>query len=379
MEPMRVGLVGCGHVSGEYLEGCARFPEVEVIACADANRAAAEAQAERHGIPRVHDLDGLLADPDVEIVINLTPPAVHVGVSLAAIAAGKHVFTEKPLAPSMEDARRIGEAARAAGVEVGCAPATFMSGPFQTARKLVDDGWIGRPVAGFASFTCRGYEHWHPNIDPFYSPGGGPMLDIGPYVVTTLLNVFGPAVRVDALTRRFADARPRPLGPPERGDIQVQVNTHVTGSIEFASGAVATVITSWEMWASNLPFFEVYGSEGSMCVPFADEFGATPLVRRGEGSDLGYIPTEPGGGAWIPAPVTHRTDTHRAVAVADMAYGLRNGQPFRASLAFATHALEIMLAFDEASATGRHVELQTTCARPAALPPVAAGEPVRFA
>jgi predicted dehydrogenase len=376
--PVKLGFIGCGHVSGEYFESCALYREVEVLACADLDRSLAERQAEQHCIPRVQKPDELLADPDVEIVVNLTPPAVHAEVSLAAIAAGKHVYTEKPFAPTLELADKIVAAAREAGVAVGCAPATFMSGAFQTARKLIDDGWIGEPVAATAFFTNRGYEYWHPNIDPFYSPGGGPMLDIGPYLISVLIDFFGPAVRVDALTRRFSNARPRPNAGPDADEIQVRVSTHAAGNIEFASGPVATVITSWEMWASRLPFVEVYGTQGSVSVPFTDEFGSEPLLRRGEPSDLGYVPTEPGGGAWVEVSMTHRDGTGRAVAIADMADALRTGRPFRANRDFGYHSLEVMLAFDEASRRGEHVEIRSTCDRPAALPSVAAGEPVRF-
>jgi predicted dehydrogenase len=378
VSPVRLGFVGCGHVSGEYFESCSTFREIETFACADLDRRLAQRQAEKHGIPRVLSPGELLEDPDVEVVVNLTPPAVHTDVTLAAIAAGKHVFTEKPFAPSLEEADRIVAAAREAGVLVGCAPATFMSGAFQTARKLIDDGWIGDPVAATAFFTCRGYEHWYPNIEPFYSPGGGPMLDIGPYIITVLVDWFGPALRVDALTKRVSRTRPRPGGTPGVDDIQVQVNTHAAGNIEFASGPVATVITSWEMWASRLPFVEVYGTQGSLSVPFTDEFGGAPLLRRGEPSDLGYVPTEPGGGAWIEVGMTHSDATRRGVAVADLAHALRTGGAFRANRDFAYHSLEIMLAFDEASRRGKHVELRSTCERPPALPPIAAGEPVRF-
>lgn len=376
-DPVRLGVIGCGHVSGEYFEGCRLYREIEVLACADLDSDLAARQGERFEIPRVQTPDELLADPDVEIVVNLTPPAVHADVTLAAIAAGKHVYTEKPFAPTLELGREILAAARDAGVKVGCAPATFMAGAFQTARKLIDDGWIGEPVAATAFFTCRGYEYWHPNIDPFYSPGGGPMLDIGPYLVSVLIDFFGPAVLVDALTRRVSETRQRPNAPGAPA-IDVRVSTHAAGNIEFASGPVATVITSWEMWASNLPFVEVYGTEGSVTVPFKDEFGSEPLLRRGEPSDLGYVPTEPGGGAWLEVPMTHRADTGRAIAIADMADALRSGRPLRADQDFGFHALEIMLAFDEASRQGRHVELESSCARPSPLPCVAAGEPVKF-
>jgi predicted dehydrogenase len=376
--PVRVGFIGCGHVSGEYFESCPMHREIELLACADLNRELAERQAERFEIQRVQSPEELLADPDVEIVVNLTPPTVHAEVSLAAIRSGKHVFSEKPLATTLAQADKILAAAREAGVSVGCAPATFLGGPLQTLRKVIDDGWIGEPRAAATFFSFRGGEYWHPNIDPFYAKGGGPMLDIGCYLISTLINVFGPASRVAAVAKRFSDSRPRPKGTPGVDDIKVEVSTHAAGTIEFESGPVATMITSWEMWASRLPFIEIYGTQGTVSVPYDDVWGGQPVVRRGELGDLAYIPTRPGGGTWREAPATHNNQAHRAVAIADMASALRCGTPFRANYDLAYHTLEIMLAFDGSSERDEHVAIKSTCERPPALPPVAAGEPVRF-
>jgi predicted dehydrogenase len=378
MTPMNVGFIGCGHVSGEYFQSFPMHKEINLLACADLDRSLAAHKAEEFEIPRVLSPDELLADPDVELVVNLTPPLVHPEVSLSAIRAGKHVFSEKPLAPTLELADEIVAAAREAGVQVGCAPSTFLGGPLQTLRKVIDDGWIGEPRAATSFFSFRGGEYWHPNIDPFYAQGGGPMLDIGCYLISTLINVFGPASRVAAIAKRFSDTRPRPNGTPGVDDIRVEVSTHATGTIEFASGPVATILTSWEMWASRLPFIEIYGTQGTVSVPYDDVWGGQPVVRRGELGDLAYIPTLPGGGSWREAPPTHNDKAHRAVAIADMASALRAGTPFRANQAVAYHTLEAMLAFDQSSQTGEHVRLKSSCERPAALPSVAAGEPVRF-
>lgn len=376
--PVKVGVIGCGHVSGEYFQSFPMHSEIELAACADLDRDLAAKQAAAFGIPKALHPDELLADPEIELVVNLTPPNVHAPVSLAAIAAGKHVFSEKPLATSLEEADSILAAAEDAGVLVGCAPSTFLGGPLQTLRKVVDDGWIGEPRAATAFFSFRGGEHWHPHIDPFYAKGAGPMIDIGCYLISSLINVFGPAGRVAAVTRRFDETRPRPGGTPGVDDIPVEVATHAAGTIEFVSGAVVTMFTSWEMWASKLPFIEIYGTQGSVSVPYDDVWGGQPQVRRGEASDLAYIPTFPGGGTWREAPVTHNNDAHRAVAIADMASAIRNGTPFRANHEVAYHTLEIMLAFDASSETDSHITLSSTCERPAALPAVAAGEPVRF-
>lgn len=377
-EPVRVGVIGCGHVSGEYFQSFGMHREVELTACADLDRGLAQKQAEEFNIPRAQSPGEMLADPDIEIVVNLTPPAAHRSVSLAAIAAGKHVFSEKPLATTLEEADDILRAAEGAGVLVGCAPSTFLGGPLQTLRKVIDDGWIGEPRAAASFFSFRGGEYWHPNIDPFYAKGAGPMLDIGCYLISTLVNVFGPASRVAAIAKRYTDTRPRPNGTPGVDDIKVEVSTHAAGTIEFESGPVATMITSWEMWASKLPFIEIYGTEGSVSVPYDDVWGGQPVVRRGELGDLAYIPTRPGGGTWREVPPTHNREAHRAVAIADMASALRAGTPFRANHSLGYHTLEVMLAFDRSSETEQHVAVTSTCERPAALPPVAAGEPVRF-
>jgi predicted dehydrogenase len=377
--PARIGIVGCGNVSGDYFESCATFPQLEVVACADANRAAAERQAELFGIAQVQDPGELLADPAIELVVNLTPPAVHADVTLQAIAAGKHVFSEKPLAPTLEVAETIIAAARDAGVAVGCAPATFLGGALQTCRKVIDDGWIGEPVAATAFVTSRGYEHWHPYVDSYYGLGGGPMLDVGPYWITALLSFLGPAVRVCASARRSSPTRSRPLQFPGPPDIEVQVATHVAGTVDFAAGAIATVITSWDIWATRLPYLEIYGSEGTLSVPNPDAFDGTPAIRRAEPGDLAQVPTVPSGGSWHDVPLTHRGDVGRGIAIADMVEGLRSGRPFRASAELAYHALELMLAFEQSSQTGAHVAIRSTCGRPVALPSIAAGQPVRFA
>lgn len=378
MDPVKIGILGCGNVLSQYLDLASVHAEFEVVACADLNRELATSRAEHYGIPKVLDPDRLIADADVELVVNFTPPAVHAEMSLAAIAARKHVYTEKPFAPTLELAGDIMRAAQEAKVSVACAPTSFLGGGMQTTRKLIDDGWIGTPVAATAFFTCRGYEHWHPNIDPFYAFGGGPMLDIGPYLITNLINFFGPVRRVSASAQRFSDTRPRPNAPAGSKDISVDVMTHVAGTVDFESGAVATVITSWEMWASSLPYIEIYGTKGTIGAPNPDNYTGMPSLRRGEPRDLSIDLYPPRGGDWRDVPMTHRGDAGRAIGIADMAYAIRNGRPIRADMEFAYHALEVMLAFEESSVKEQHVEVQSTCERPAPLPPVSVDEPFRF-
>jgi predicted dehydrogenase len=378
IDPMRLGVVGCGWVSESYFESCAMHPEVQVVACADVDRVAAERQAEKFGVPRVLDTEALLTDPEVEMVVNLTPAVEHAEITMAAIAAGKHVYTEKPIAETLAVAEEIIAAAKAAKVGLGSAPATFLGGGLQTSLKLLDDGWIGTPFAATAMISTRGIERWHPYPDQFYGPGGGSMLDLGPYVITALVSFFGPVRRVAASTLSHSKTRPRFNGPAGAPDIPVVAAMHAAGIVDFVSGPAATVITSFEMWASRLPHMEVYGSEGTISTPDPDAFDGMPSLRRAEARDLITMHT-PGAGDWHDIPLTHRGDVGRGIAIADMADGLRTGRPFRADAELAYHVLEVMLAFDQSSERGEHVEIRSTCSRPAPLPTVAGEDRVRFA
>lgn len=379
MEPIRVGIIGVGNVLNQYLDKIGVHPDVKVVALADVNAEAVRKRAAEYAVPKALSPEELLADDEVELVLNLTPPKLHAPVTLQAIAAGKHVLSEKPFATSLEEAEQILDAAQKAGVKVGSAPTTFLGSGMQTSRKLIDDGWIGRPVAAFASFACRGYEHWHPNVDPFYSPGAGPMLDIGPYLITNLVNFFGPVKRVSASAPRSSETRPRPTRDGGYdGVIEIQTPTHVTGTIDFESGGVATVIVSWDVWNHNLPHLEIYGTGGSIAAPNPDHFSGAPILRRGEPRDLALDMTPPGGGDWRETPITHRDDAYRGIGLAEFGHAIRNGVEPRTGGAFAYHVLEVLLAFEKSSQLGRHIDIESTCERPRPLPSVGPHEPYRF-
>lgn len=379
MEKVRVGIIGVGNVLNQYLDKIGVHPEVEIVALADVDHEAAKARAGEYSVSKVLSPEELLADDEVEVVLNLTPPRLHAPVTLQAIAAGKHVVSEKPFATSLDEAQRILDAARLAGVQVGSAPTTFLGSGMQTSRKLIDDGWIGDPVAAFASFACRGYEHWHPNVDPFYSAGAGPMLDIGPYLITNLVNIFGPARRVAATAPRSSETRPRPgKNGGYQGVIQIQTPTHVTGTIDFESGASATVFVSWDVWNHNLPHLEIYGTGGSLAAPNPDHFSGAPVLRRGEPRDLALDMTPPGGGDWRETPITHRDDAYRGIGLAEFGHAIRAGVESRIGGAFAYHVLEILLAFEASSELGRHLDIESRCERPRPLPSVGPHEPYRF-
>jgi predicted dehydrogenase len=357
MQPVRVGVIGCGVISGIYLKNSALFESYDVVACADLVPERAQARAEEYGVPRACAVDELLADPEVELVLNLTIPKVHAEVALAALESGKSVYSEKPLGITREEGERIMTAARDRELWVGCAPDTFMGGGLQTCRKLIDDGWIGRPVAATAFFTSHGPESWHPDPDFYYQPGAGPMFDMGPYYLTTLINLLGPIRRVTGTAQTSFPERVIRSQPKYGTVITVRTPTHVTGVLDFASGAVGTIVTSFDVWANTLPRIEIYGSEGSLSVPDPNAFRGPVRVRRAGADD------------WSEVPLTHGySENSRGLGLADMAYAMRSGRPHRASGALAFHVLDCMQAFLESSANDRHVELTTTCERPAALP-----------
>ncbi len=365
---LNVGVMGCGHVSDQYFRGCRRFDILNVIACADMEAERAEQKAAEHGVPRVCAPNELLADRDIELVINLTPPLAHAETSLAIIRAGKHVWSEKPLAATLEDAARLVDGAREAGVRLGCAPDTFLGGALQTSIKLVEDGWVGKPVAATAMVSEPGYEHFHPNVQAFYSKGGGPALDLGPYYATALVALLGPVSRVTAFAQSPAGERIVPAGPRRGERIAVHVPTHVTGALEFADGAVATVLMSWDLWATRLPYLEVYGSAGSLSVPNPDEFGGSPLLRRAGEEELRQPPPPPGSVPWTAVPLAYDGDVGRGIGVADMAHAIETGRPHRASGELAYHVLEVLTSLQRSHDEGVAVEIASRCPRPAPLP-----------
>ena len=356
-DKIRAGIIGCGVISAAYLKGCRLFDKIEVVACADLLVERAKARADEFEVPKAYSVDDLLADPEVDLVINLTIPKAHAEVNIAALAAGKHAYCEKPFAVNRADGLKTLEAAQAHGRRVGCAPDTFLGGGIQTCRKLIDDGAIGQPIAATAFMTTPGHERWHPEPDFYYQVGGGPMLDMGPYYLTALVNLLGPIDRVTGTTRITYPERTITSQPKHGQKITVEVPTHVTGLMNFSNGAIGTIVTSFDVWGANLPRIEIYGSEGSLSVPDPNRFdGPVHLLKAGEQE-------------WQDIEHTHSIEVSRGVGAADMAYGLLYDRPHRASGALAYHVLDVMEAFEDASQQGRHIALSSQIERPAALPP----------
>jgi len=358
MRKVKVGIVGCGVISGIYLKNCTQvFDILEVKAVADIVREKAEKRAEEFNIQHVYTTEELLADPEIEIVLNLTNPQAHAEVCLAALEAGKHVYVEKPFAVTREDGLKIKELAASKGLLAGGAPDTFLGGGIQTCRKLIDDGWIGKPIAATAFMTNHGHESWHPDPEFYYKAGGGPMFDMGPYYLTALINLIGPVESVMGSAKITFPERTITSEPKYGEKISVEVPTHVAGLLNFKNGAVGTIITSFDVWGANLPFIEIYGTEGSLSVPDPNTFGGKVAVLRKESKE------------WKEVPLTHGyAENSRGIGVADMAYAIRTGRKHRANSDLTYHVLDIMHGFHDSSNSDALYKLQSTCERPQALP-----------
>lgn len=364
MEKLKIGIVGCGNISKIYLEQARTFDILEVKAVSDVDINRAKVKAAEHQVPCVYKIDELLADPEIEIVVNLTPPGAHAEIGLMAVQAGKSVYNEKPLTIHRKDAQQILEIAQEKGLRVGGAPDTFLGAGLQTCRKLIDDGAIGVPVAATAFMMGHGPERWHPDPEFFYKVGGGPMFDMGPYYLTALVSLLGPVARIAGTTRISFPTRE--IGSePKRGQlITVETPTHVAGLLNFASGPVATIITSFDVWKSNLPRIEIYGSEGTLSVPDPNTFGGPVVLWKPddkEGTTIDLLPL--------------RDKNSRSLGVADMAHAIRSGRKHRANGELTYHVLDIMHTIHDASNMGSHIQMTSTCERPA---PMALGLPANL-
>jgi predicted dehydrogenase len=362
----RVGIIGAGTISGKYLENSHKFDAFDVVAVADLRLDGAQARAAEYGVPKACLPDDLLADPDVDLVINLTPHRVHGAVGRQVLEAGKHVYTEKPLAVHRDEARQLLDLAQERGLRVGGAPDTFFGGAWQTARSLIDQGVIGEPVGAFANLHARpnpnrqrrpggaspqaGYTSFY--ATDYFEFGGGAIFDRGPYYLNALIHLLGPFTRVTAMNR---------ITWPERQHadrtLEVHVPTHVTASMEFANGAVCTMLMSNDVYETGLPHIEIYGSEGSLRCIDPNNFGGDLYLRRPGEPDLECV-----------ASTFGYLENSRGVGVADMCRAIANDRPHRASGEMAAHVVDVINSVIEASDRGEQVTLTSTCAQPAPLP-----------
>lgn len=351
--PLRVGLVGCGVISDTYVRRSAGFDGFDIVACADADAARANERASDHGITAA-PFDELLTDPAIDCILDLTPPAAHFDVARAALRAGKHVYQEKPLAIELHEAQTLLREADAAGVRLGCAPDTFLGAGLQTVRAVLDEGRLGEPVGCAVAMVDGGPEHWHPDPEFFYARGGGPLFDVGPYLVTTAVALLGPVRSVTAFTRRLRDERVVGSGPRQGQHFPVEVDTTVMALLEHGDGPITSLATSFDIPGRACPF-ELHGTLASVEGPDPNAFGGPVRIR--EGQETVEVPLLPGA-----------DDEARGIGLDDMAHALVEGRPERASGALAAHVLEVLHAVLESARSGRHVEIASTVERPEPLP-----------
>jgi predicted dehydrogenase len=359
MEPLAVGVLGCGTISETYLSRADRFEEFEIVACADLDGERAEATAADYGLS-AGDPAWLYESAGVDIVLNLTPPSVHAETSRRALEAGNHVYTEKPLAVSADDAASVLETADRVNRRVGVAPDTFLGAGLQTCRRLVDDGRIGEPVGATVAWVSGGHEHWHPNPDLYYREGGGPLFDMGPYYVTALVSILGPVRRVTGSVARTTETRTVTSQPRAGESIAVEVPTHEAGVVDFETGAVATVLTTFDApGGSSLsqPAFELYGTEGTLSLPDPNRFDG-PVRLRKRGAD-----------EFESVPLSHEYTHGRGVGLADLAHAVAGDWQQRASGALGAHVLEVLEGVRTASDQDEHVSLDRSVERPPPVPP----------
>jgi len=364
-----IGLIGCGNISDAYLRGAARSNAIRVKACSDLRPEAAQAKAAEYGVSAM-PVQQLLADPEISIVVNLTVPMTHAAVSQQILNAGKHAYSEKPLAANFADGAGLMELSRARNLRVGCAPDTFLGASHQACRRLIDSGAIGVPVGGSAVVMSHGMESWHPNPEFFFKQGGGPILDVGPYYITQLVNLLGPVRRAVALGTIGNATRTVTSEPLKGSTIDVEVLTTVNGVLEFANGANISLSASWDVWKHNRASpIEIYGTEGTLLGVDPNFFGNVPRVCKpnGDWQDVA-IGAHPFG---IPNREmrngTMQAD-YRSVGLVDMAMAIRQGRPHRASGDRALHVLEVLEALEVSSRSGQFASIRSRCDRPEPVP-----------
>ena len=373
-----VGIIGCGNISWAYLTLASKFKHIEVRAVADMNMAAAEARAKEFNV-KAQSVKDLLKNKDIDIVVNLTVPAVHYKVSKQILEAGKHVYSEKPLTLSYKDAVALQKFAAKKKLRVGSAPDTFLGASHQLARKAIDDGVIGKVVSGTCHFMGPGMEMWHPQPHFFFNPGGGPMLDMGPYYITNLINLVGPVKRVMGLanTGRKERVISTPTSPFKGEKIKVKTPTSYHAILEFANGAAITVGLSWDVWAHKHQNMEIYGQNGAIFVPDPNFFGGDVMLTTEIGKTEAMKAWDHPFGKNNWGQQNSQTDViwanYRCAGLADMADAIINKKKLaRCDISMVAHVVEVMTAVMEAGVKKKVITLKSTCKRPEPLGPEAA-------
>lgn len=358
MQPVKTGVIGCGAISGAYLDMAKHFNIVQITTCADLDLDRAKTKAKEFKIPRATTVDDLLNDPNIELVLNLTIPNAHAPVSQAALNADKHVYSEKPLAITREEGQQLIDLAKQKNLKLGCAPDTFMGAGIQTARKLIEDNAIGRPVAFTAFMMGRGHESWHPNPEFYYQTGGGPMLDMGPYYLTALLQLLGPVKRLTGSATIAIPERTITSQPKSGQKIKVETPDHINGTIDFENGCTGTIIQSFAtlhpQYDPNHPI-TIYGTEGTLKVPDPNTFDGQVSIATAQSPTFHEVKSQ------------FKTGYGRSIGCADMAQAIRTGRPFRANGDQAFYVLDLMTGFLDSAKSGQAHTPTATYEKPAPM------------
>lgn len=366
-----IGVIGCGNISAAYMRLAPLFRGIEMRACADMNAEVARARAEEYGLTAM-SAEEMLASDKIDLIVNLTVPSAHFAVSKAALELGKHVYSEKPFVLSVEEGQALKALADEKGLRVGSAPDTFLGGAHQLARHLVDSGAVGKITSGTCFVQSPGMEMWHPNPDFFFQPGGGPVLDLGPYYISNLVQLLGPVQQVCAMASSGSEYRTISSKPRHGERIRVETPTTLHAVMAFRSGAQITFCASWDVWEHMHTNMELYGRDGSLHVPDPNFFGGEVRVTQKQAfvntPGFAHPFAVPNGVDGRGTPVAN----YRCAGLADMAQAIIENRPHRCSLDFALHVVEVMTAILRSGEERAFIDMTTTCERPAALDPDAA-------
>ena len=351
MKKYKVGVIGCGSIAGNYLDHAKRvFSDYfEVTAVGDIVEEKAAGRAAKYGIGKYGSPDLIYNDPDIDIILNLTVPAAHAGVTLRGLKAGKHVYTEKPLACSREDMRTILRTAEECGKRIGCAPDSFMSAPSQTAKKALEDDWIGEPIGVNAICAMRGNEYWRPDSDFFYKEGAGPMMDMAPYYLNLLVTMLGPVSSVSAAGKITWPQRTIKVAPRRGEKIDVEVPTYVSSTLTFSNGTIATFVNSFDIWATKQPHIEIYGEKGTLVIPDPNRYTGDVYLKRFTDSDWRTLPQ-----------FVEYSEYGRGIGIVDMIRAIEDGRPHKADGKLGYHVTDVIFSMDEAIRTGMTVGIEST-------------------
>jgi predicted dehydrogenase len=352
--PARVGVLGCGVISRQYAENAKAFESFELVACADVEDAQAQALAKAHGFPAVSVAE-LVGDPSIDVVLNLTPPSAHASVIREALDAGKHVYTEKPLATDADAGAGLVEDADRLGLRLACAPDIFLGSAYQAARRLLDEGAIGEPLAVSAAMLVGGQESWHPNPDIFFADGAGPLLDMGPYYVSAMVALLGPVRRVAGFASMRTPERTIEIGPRTGERFVVATPTHTAASMVLESGVTANLVASFEATGQYVCDLEIHGTEGALALPDPNAFGGPLRLRRGRAG-------------WDEVPVASNGRDARGIGLHDLVEAIGSGRAPRASGRFGLHVVEVARGILRSAAEGRTIEIDSRIDQPEAMP-----------